>query len=65
MVKLIEITGVNGTKGFINVDRLDGFFEATDDEMDMGIKTHIFVGGSDSPYEVKESVDEIVKKMTR
>lgn len=58
MTGFIEFTRDNSTPIIINIDRIDGFFKCSDEDV-----TRIYVGGSEYPFYVKETVEEIKKKI--
>jgi len=55
MFKLIKLTYENGAPFYVNVHRIDGLGMYENDHTD------VYVGGSDEPFKVKETPEQIVK----
>lgn len=55
--RIISIIFTNGKRGRLCTDRIDSVVEIADEE------THVYMGGSNSAFAIKESYDSLVRRI--
>lgn len=53
-MKIIKLHSIIDAVYYINIERIDLFYQSNE-------KTILFIGGSDEPFHISESADEILK----